>query len=319
VASSILAMDTELGIGITDVCAFVVPFNNEIYILDSGKVSMDTSKPKFYGDTMSMSDWASLKLIFGTVTLGMTIYTLEAGYSYEFNTSTKIFKIYDAINTLVIERDNIVSIADLGIDFTISNSHQFKVMETFSVGGMGFLRQAGFDKMGGNFYTNYALLNGINDNYIPRTDASSPFNPQAGNYGRLGDIQSFLFNKIEFSFVLYLLAINTGINKFSSNLTMDSKYPFYYNGLTIINGEGTQLASTGAKVNLDSFVLPALAISMFPYLLPVKKSGEVLNNRPTYEPWMIWGFYKLLYNQITNDNPDTYSIEILSLSPNWGG
>jgi hypothetical protein len=119
--------------------------------------------------------------------------------------------------------------------------------------------------------------------------------------------------------VLYLLAINTGINKFSSNLTMDSKYPFYYNGLTIINGEGTQLASTGAKVNLDSFVLPALAISMFPYLLPVKKSGEVLNNRPTYEPWMIWGFYKLLYNQITNDNPDTYSIEILSLSPNWGG
>lgn len=72
-----------------------------------------------------------------------------------------------------------------------------------------------------------------------------------------------------------------------------------------------------------SFMLALLGLTMYPMLEPILRSGEEQNNRPVYEPWLIWGVFKYLGNRIGTpgypwDDEDAPRIDVLdAISPNW--
>lgn len=67
-----------------------------------------------------------------------------------------------------------------------------------------------------------------------------------------------------------------------------------------------------------TIVLSELSICLYHMLLPIQRVGETINNRPVYEPWLVWGFYKLIYSKgtIAEDVPIIYPI--FDLSPVYG-
>ena len=60
-----------------------------------------------------------------------------------------------------------------------------------------------------------------------------------------------------------------------------------------------------------------LLMSLLPSLQPTQRVDETHNNRPVYEPWLIYGLYRFLYNRRYITDEDTYPIDIMDLSPNW--
>ena len=61
-----------------------------------------------------------------------------------------------------------------------------------------------------------------------------------------------------------------------------------------------------------------LGIGLYPALLPVQRYDETQNNRPIYEPWLIWGFFKFLWDKKTNDyGGDSINIPVFDLSPSF--
>lgn len=58
-----------------------------------------------------------------------------------------------------------------------------------------------------------------------------------------------------------------------------------------------------------------LTIGMYPDLMPIERYDETQNNRPIYEPWLIWGFYKFVWLKHTEDDDDTITIPLFDLSP----
>ena len=72
------------------------------------------------------------------------------------------------------------------------------------------------------------------------------------------------------------------------------------------------------------WVLGILGLTMFPMLEPILRPEEEQNNRPVYEPWLIWGVFKFLGNHEYGgpyypwDDEDTPNIDVLDgVSPNW--
>lgn len=64
------------------------------------------------------------------------------------------------------------------------------------------------------------------------------------------------------------------------------------------------------------WTLPEWAHGLYPKLNKVVRDGELQNNRPIYEPWLIWDGF-IFVSRFTTDNYDKYPIDILDLSPNW--
>ena len=108
-----------------------------------------------------------------------------------------------------------------------------------------------------------------------------------------------------------------GLHHFDINNETSGKYPFYLD-IDKPKSVNIKLKEIKArKVNIeDMFVIPLLALSMFPQLLPVENDGETLNNRVLYEPFLIWGFYKILVNKYNFDELKLY-LDVFDLSPNW--
>ena len=67
-----------------------------------------------------------------------------------------------------------------------------------------------------------------------------------------------------------------------------------------------------------TIVLSELSICLYNMLLSTQRPEETINNRPVYEPWLVWGFYKLIYSKgtIAEDVPIIYPI--FDLSPVYG-
>lgn len=106
---------------------FSYPYWNGIRVVSSEMTTSLVSFP-WYGDTMTIRMWGMLHLNIGTLASGVNVLTRQDGYQYIYNTSTKVFEVYDETKTLKSRTTNITSIADMKIDFTIANSHQFKVI-----------------------------------------------------------------------------------------------------------------------------------------------------------------------------------------------
>ena len=59
-----------------------------------------------------------------------------------------------------------------------------------------------------------------------------------------------------------------------------------------------------------------ISVSVVPKYQKIVRSGEYNNNRPIYEPWLIWGVLKFLWIHRSEEDDD-YEIPVFDLSPNW--
>ena len=76
-----------------------------------------------------------------------------------------------------------------------------------------------------------------------------------------------------------------------------------------------KLRATQMKLTI---VLSELSICLYNMLLSIQRPEETVNNRQIYEPWLVWGFYNLIYSKGTTavDVPIIYPI--FDLSPVYG-
>ena len=59
-----------------------------------------------------------------------------------------------------------------------------------------------------------------------------------------------------------------------------------------------------------------LSVSMYPELQGMVRPQSSNNNRPVYEPWLIWGVFKFIWlHRIEND--DDMEIDVFDLSPTY--
>lgn len=62
-------------------------------------------------------------------------------------------------------------------------------------------------------------------------------------------------------------------------------------------------------------LFPDMPITLYPKYMPVERAGETHNNRPVYEPWLIWPFGFIVTYWTMDD--DEEMIPVFDLSPRW--
>lgn len=102
------------------------PFANGIRLMDV-QYLISSRVTKYYGDIVDNRFWDRLDIMVGAYTDGLNILTRQDGFLYKYNYPDKTFKVYNDLGMLVLQRSNIQSLADLKVDFTIFNSHQFEI------------------------------------------------------------------------------------------------------------------------------------------------------------------------------------------------
>lgn len=306
--------------------SFTYPSNNGIFIiLNSGLLYK--FKPVYYGDEIDMLFWWRLGIEIGEPVVGLEYLTLQTGYRYQYYVDKKKFIVINNDNSTIMTRKNINCLSQLGIDFTIYMSHQFEIYTDGSGSSQfNFLIPV-------NVYKNKeigkilwgSVLRG--ESYLPPTpiepepDPTKPPNPTDPENkpiaSRLGEFSDIDYFKISPEKYLYELKRLEGIYKTQIDQEMFVYYPFYGETEGLKTTEKHNRIRNAVKINIeDMFVIPLLALSLFPALMPIEKVDETRNNRPIYEPFLIWGFFKLIVNKISFDDLKTY-LEVFDLSPNW--
>ena len=121
----------------SDSILFSYPFDNGIRVL--GFDDITGSGGIYYGDEIDLHFWSLLNLPFGQSTDPENPLTRQNGYLYKYYHNQRVFDVYDDNGTRIIHKTNIQSIAQMNIDFTIANSHQFWIIIEGSIDGHIFM------------------------------------------------------------------------------------------------------------------------------------------------------------------------------------
>lgn len=299
-----------------DVIAFSKPYFNNIFIMDLGYVTSGRS-PIYYGDTMTMRGWNTLKIPFGAIKDSEEVLTHHDGWKYIYNYHKKTFDAIDDLGNTYIHRDNIQTIGDLHIDFTIQMSHDFEIIVGTSDGtDFEFYRLAKHRKptfgpspvMNSN--TSYDELYGYNDD------------PSFSNYlatdKRIAEIEDgYLGGELPVIRKIDVLEKPTSVGHFEiSDKSITQETKVYDDSFKVFDLNFVK-PRYRAQALKWSFLLPLMTRCIYPELYGVERVGETHNNRPVYEPWLIWGVFKFLFLHRETVDDDTPPIEIFDLSPNW--
>lgn len=331
-ASLLLMIDKKSRLLNSTVANFSIPTNNGIYMLSTAGI-MNNMPPINYGDTVDMFFWRRLGVILGKENTSITYLTRQDGYKYEYYFNKREFKVINGSGITEITRTNITCLADLGIDFTIFASHQFIIYTDWSeIGGFTFFLPTVLHWLEFEIDTlGLTGLLGIADPYDPNPDPNNPdptdpldptyppnpHDPDNKYEGLLGRFPDIYYGYFTVNFFIYnILSGYTGMDNFDINNEMVAEYPFYGDGIHTKVADITYRNVQARPVNVN-FLIPLLTISLFPAMLPIDKLDETRNNRPVYEPWMIWGFYEFLCNRISQDDIDKFIVFTFDLSPNW--
>ena len=109
------------------VLGFVRPLFNGIRIVKIEDLTI-VYEPPFYGDTVDMGFWTFVNIPIGTKNPLVTYKTLQPGYRYIYNHVFHSMRTYDENGLIIDDIQEVNSIADMGIDFTIFQSHQFEIL-----------------------------------------------------------------------------------------------------------------------------------------------------------------------------------------------
>jgi len=434
---------------------FSVPFDNGIRVIGWDDIILHESI--YYGDEIDLHFWSLLKLPFGISNDPENPLTLQEGYLYKYNHKLRTFDVYDDGGIRIIHKTNIHNIAQMNIDFTIANSHQFEILTDGALDGYVFMFPAicrkkvypsdinnivecgvqniylpdrvrpylptdldnpswyiqhlatydesqkwvntilsvnysafyvpisGLDKYNGidwnkNCPTNYFYMKELYEiarTNLPDNIANVPIFDPTECY----DVGDFIRgNTQETEYTLYMILSSScqlktiigydehGNPIYDCNVdpssfvyvVKDMRYVFdleigkrYFvnNIIRVLGTDGnyvyylvkTEFVLTDWEVDIVNtqkictlleeikkfkrftffkeyinFLYMQLGIGLYPALMPIQRYDETQNNRPVYEPWLIWGFYKFLWNKKTTDWDDDIDIPLFDLSPLWG-
>lgn len=288
-----------------NLAGFSKPFFNGIFIIDADG-GIGSHGDYYYGDEIDFVFWELLNITIGEITDDEPTHTYEDGYKYIYNYTKRIFKIYDDADELIYNKEDIESIADMHIDFTVIGSHDFVVVMDYR-DGKPFLLPAKFEQ--GNFSGNainpsaYVNNNCVNDSRVEFESRIADNN--IIDYSELSIPTSRRFYELEKPSAIKCL-----------DMDLSTSNDVYRSGFKPFNAIGTKQAV--ANIIKVSMLFDVINITMHPTLQPIVRPGELHNNRPVYEPWMIWGAFRLLYlSRSEEEEIDPYPIEVFDLSPNW--
>lgn len=316
--SNILELGTIIGITDPTPLRCSEPYFNGVFVVQGDTLNAEYMGV-YYGDEVNLNFWKQLDLDMGIDTTDTTLYKLTTGYKYVYYVSTRKFIITDDSGNVVYTANNVKSIKEFKIDMEIYKSHQLEIVISPN----------------SDIYSYYLVVRllkkddgAVSDKYdygVNNIDITDRVRP----YGK-DDPDNPTWN------ILYLGQIAEGIDLFlrdNTNCMTKDEYligskvgDINYSKISTSNnfyadGIKTMVASLYENqyvctVMAYSLVLPNLSTDMFPQLLPVDKLDELCNNKPVYEPWLIWGIYKFLTSHITVDKDDpSFEVVPFDLSP----
>lgn len=293
------------------------------------------------GCDMNINDWSIYRIELGSNSTDNAFHYNE-NYIYTWNTITNEFSIMDkTTGEYVFNKKDCHTLSDLDIDLDIASSCNFilivedkrvesgiitakrqnivmhTVPEKYSYGvdnsyyadRVRPYKKDDPDNPTNNIYDIMSLPKTeavfTNEQHIETTKSNIGDGSDDDN-DRMKKIMDNVFNK--YVQTTYVPPTNTMLP--NNYLYLPNKYtPF-----TIVDTK-KKLRATQIKL---TFTLAELSICLYHMLLPIQRVGETINNRPVYEPWLVWGFYKLIYSKgtIAEDVPIIYPI--FDLSPVYG-
>lgn len=251
------------------------------------------------------------------------IFTLQEGYRYVYNLSKKTFTVYDENEQVVSYKKNVYTMADMCIDFTIHKSHQFEII--VDADGISEWDYLPVTTQPQDFDANEikAVDNGVQYIYTPdriRPYSSSDSDNPSWNIKYLTDIDfnmigNEIINSIGYTactedYLTDLLRVNDTLYRTSPINTFYSEY------LSWLAATKVKDDFSGKFLKLENILLPCWSLSLYPALNIVIRLYEVFNNRPVYEPWLIYGL-KFIWSFYTEDPIEDFPIDVLDLSPSW--
>lgn len=302
---------------------FDVPFDKTIRIIDWNYIQGE--ERTYYGDEIDLRFWRMLKMPFGSSNDPENPLTLQEGYIYKYYFKTKVFDVYDDTGTKIIHKTNVRTIAQMNIDFTIHKSHQFWIVAPLSLDGFYFMFPVFLKEDKKHIDIETVSDRGVNNEYLP--DRVRP-------YGKNDeDNPSWNIKYLANYYDKYLYLIQGFLDVSSSwNLRKDLSAVYlydidykdlrpsnyFYNKVFYEFSAKKKLSIKEARLfGAMSLLYMQLGIGLYPDLMPIQREGETQNNRPVYEPWLIWGVLKFLYNKRTVDWDEDVPIPYFDLSPAW--
>lgn len=296
----------------------------------------DTIKLK--GCEMNIRTWSMYKVQLGGESSNKIPYNKD--YTYTWNYITKDFTIVDnATEKTIYSKSNCETFSDLGINldtvvscnFIFITKNKFvesglipvkekRVMQTavpekFELGVDNTYRAdrvRPYEKTDADNPTNkiYHVINNpkIEGNYNIKLKPHISTNNTEGSStedNKINVIMNEVFNK--YGETTYLLQTRQ----------LPSNYLYLSDAYTPFTIVDTKKKLKVTQVKL-SITLAELSICLYQMLLPIDRVGEVNNNRPVYEPWLVWGFYKLIYSKGTKAEDVPIIYPIFDLSPIYG-
>lgn len=261
---------------------------------------------------------------------------LNEDYTYTYYITKHKFEITNSNNVVILKKDNVNSLSDLGIDIDIWGSCNFHIVyETTSEKGafpyadeIRIIRKA-----------DEAVLFdvGLNNMYLPDRvrpydvhDKDNPirlfaqlaglwYNKNISGTGLL--VQTPMIGSDEEGSVIvsaFVLSQLTGISKYPYNWSNIVPNNYSYLGYDLFH-MGYRIDTSLKPTIVDSkILLPEWSISAYPALMQIINKDETIINRPVYEPWMLW-LLRFLYIKSTVDiKDDPLRFPVFDLSPNYG-
>ena len=319
----------------TDILDISLPYFNGIVLLDLEELT--NIRKIYYGDEIDLQFWSLVGLTMGSSYEPVTIYTLQEGYKYILIPEEAKFTIYDDSNNIVFENRQVHSINDLSIDFTIHKSHQFEIHLAPSKKNRAFYKVAKWKKYLHNAWRKEYNC-GVQNVYEP--DRVRPYLPndsdnpswEIKHLAYIDDIEYNIFDETADG------VLDTPGNGVDGNPMAFRYVPIDAMGIRILNdfnyaklacvnnfyieawfklvAKEVGLPSYGIKQTF-TLILPMLSRNMYPAIWSLILPESIINNRPLYEPWLIWKVYEMLVTGYTSDETDEFSIPVFDLSPMW--
>ena len=345
---------TTCGCAGIDKLEFCEPFFNGIRIISADSLLWD-SRPPYYGDLVNIDFYRWLGLDIGEDS--QPIWTRTAGYRYVYNMTRRSFSVFDPSGTIIYTKQNITSMGDMGITFDIYKSHQFIIVADDIEDAFPFLLPVDLIWEIWPTGVVEDMDRGILNYYPADDTRPYSLDNANNPYVDMHYIEGYIFTKLlnwHWTKTLNMSGVPFDDYRVLRKPDIDFK-DVGHDPLKICDdfeilersitrhykgskpplppgpddpggggGGGGGGGRPGYKIDewrgtlLDiSYLLPSYTISLYPELMPIKRSDETINNRAVYEPWMIWGI-RFIANHFNPAIPEEHEVYAFDLSPNYG-
>ena len=280
---------------------------------------------EMHGCEMNLSIWSMLNIPFGDE--DVPVVDLVDDYTYTYNYIYKTFEIADSSGNILQRYTNVFTLSAMGISLDVVDSCNFVIVMPDFFRCNQYKTIKIIQRIFGCDQKEFDV--GVDNTYI--VDRIRPYGADDEDnptrfFGRIAGLAD---DYDKFGSYLGGWRNTSSIEDENMSLTGICRYPFglermkpnqytYLSGFREYVAVDKRVPLTYTELPID-FLLSEFSNSIYPALLPIDREGEVHNNRPVYEPWMIWGYYDLLWSKSTGDIPDEpVKYPIFDLSPNWG-